>query len=785
MSVSLDVHDSVNSQEAKVPSSLGNSLLPPSEDVSMPAQYAGSEFETFKKPEPRHDKDSATRTSFLATVYTDAGQPKEARAEMSTLQDSNEGNRSTKSRPTPLQLYTSQSQPATYDPFDRKHSPLFSLSASPRNSFPPRRIKSATTPRFQMRDKQVLAPREKRRRMTDEQQSELYEAVSIIATSGPSTKFSKPANAITATADPKVAETAHSLTLWGYLLLELASQRNELVTREKTEQLVNFIKVPAHLEKVIIFGTLTCLDSFLYFFTILPLRFVYALYSLCRNARSEIHLPTSRKGDVIRGLIFVLVLALLLQMDTSRIYHNIRGQAAVKLYVMFNVLEIADKLFSALGQDILECLFSHETLDRHYEGRLSKYGRPALFCALAIIYIYFHSVVILYQIIALNVAVNSYSNALLTLLLSNQFSEIKSAVFKKFERENLFQVTCADVTERFQLTTMLFIIGMRNIVEVNNAGLVPRSWSGWNRWFGALFGPMFVFVGSEICVDWLKHAYIAKFNNIQPNVYKKFLDVLTYDYSENAFSGYMVTKRVGIPIFPLAVVLVRMLLQSYGMILSNQTPKVIQAAAATALMRPNNTDLAINHPGTSEAPFFILHFFNTGLTAFQSIPITWDTFFSYLLLTLVSVIAFLLLCAVKLILGLLLLEYSSKRCSKLARAYKKPPEPNSEHVAVNLTRASTNAGSNKSRSSVSHLRDSKKPPYTDNHAKDELDDDMDFVPGPLKGGQGLVEIPENLRQRLYEPEERAPPLKQRKSKMKDFRDLLDVHRFKMTSKQIW
>lgn len=48
-----------------------------------------------------------------------------------------------------------------------------------------------------------------------------------------------------------------------------------------------------------------------------------------------------------------------------------------------------------------------------------------------------------YQLVTLNVAINSYNNALLTLLLSNQFVEIKSAVFKKFEKEQLFQVTCA------------------------------------------------------------------------------------------------------------------------------------------------------------------------------------------------------------------------------------------------------------------------------------------------------------------------------------------------------
>jgi hypothetical protein len=48
-----------------------------------------------------------------------------------------------------------------------------------------------------------------------------------------------------------------------------------------------------------------------------------------------------------------------------------------------------------------------------------------------------------YQMIALNVAVNSYDHALLTLLVSNQFVEIKGSVFKKFEKDNLFQITCA------------------------------------------------------------------------------------------------------------------------------------------------------------------------------------------------------------------------------------------------------------------------------------------------------------------------------------------------------
>ncbi|CDO51790.1 similar to Saccharomyces cerevisiae YER140W EMP65 ER membrane protein of unknown function [Geotrichum candidum] len=540
---------------------------------------------------------------------------------------------------------------------------------------------------------------------------------------------------------------ASTMSLWKYLLVELQAQPGEVLSEERTESLVNFVNVPIHLEKVIIFGTLACLDSFLHFFTILPLRFLYALYMLIKNVcqtcgrtiarkrssgSTSNRLPMSRKADILKGFIFVLTIYLLLQLDTSKIYHSIRGQSAIKLYVMFSVLEISDKLLSALGQDILECLFSHKTLSRHYNDGAHKYYQPVLFAMLAVLYVFCHSLVILYQIITLNVAVNSYSNALLTLLLSNQFSEIKSAVFKKFERENLFQLTCADITERFQLTAMLFIIGMRNLVEVSNAGLVPRSWSGWNRWLGAMFGPMFVVIGSEICVDWLKHAYISKFNNIKSRVYDKFLDVLTFDYSENALSDYIMTKRMGLPVFPIASVFIRMLLQSYSIL-----------TAHAAEQQPVTIKL-------------------------ESVWFAADILFSAFLLILV----FIFLFVIKLILGLFLLQYSYYHRAQMA----------STEQTQQTTVAPTAASASKTPSSF----DTDLSGATTANSKEIDEDEADFVPGLLKGGQGVVEIPEHLRAKLYDLNyEKIPPLKPRKSKIRDYRDLLTINRFKMTAKQIW
>ena len=45
-----------------------------------------------------------------------------------------------------------------------------------------------------------------------------------------------------------------------------------------------------------------------------------------------------------------------------------------------------------------------------------------------------------WQATTLNVAINASNKALLTIMMSNNFVELKGSVFKKFDRSNLFQV---------------------------------------------------------------------------------------------------------------------------------------------------------------------------------------------------------------------------------------------------------------------------------------------------------------------------------------------------------
>lgn len=308
-------------------------------------------------------------------------------------------------------------------------------------------------------------------------------------------------------------------------------------------------------------------------------------------------------------------------------YHGIRGQAAIKLYVIYNVLEVCDRLFSALGQDIIECLFSPETLERKANGR-SKIITPFWMFLLALIYTVCHATAFFYQVITLNVAVNSYSNALLTLLMSNQFVEIKGTVFKKFEKENLFQLTCADVVERFQLWLMLLIIALRNIVELGGLSMgssssvfdtssapsssgpqnpnvttgattsrafsiLPDSFMVLPSWEGKLqlLSPFLLVLGSEMLVDWLKHAYITKFNATSPRVYSRYLDVLAKDYYANAFGPQNLVRRLGLPVIPLACLFIRAVLQTYHMFLATNvsTPTPLTSATSLAVDAANAT----------------------------------------------------------------------------------------------------------------------------------------------------------------------------------------------------
>lgn len=382
------------------------------------------------------------------------------------------------------------------------------------------------------------------------------------------------------------------MSLYRLLVLELDipgtnSTKGSSIADEESmtrafEQLLDMIKVPLNLEKFMVFGLLVCFNSFLTFFTLVPLKIGVVISSAvadyAKSFFTDFSIMTHRlhfiKRDLMTLALIVVTMILLSSpiLEISRLYHDIRGQAHIKLYVMFGVLEVADKLLSSTSQQIFTVMLGIPL------GNFSihNYLKLGVFSFFTLAFFALHSYVLIYQSVSLHVAANSYSNALLALLLSNQFAELKGSVFKKFEREGLFQLSMSDLTERFQLSIMLVVIALRNLSQLSSTelGLIPDSWKSMNKWLGAIFGPSVVVLGSEILVDWLKHCYVIKFNRIRPRVYNNFLYVLSCDFMEifslsskaytlHEISDYViVTRRIGLPVISLTICFLRLCLST-------------------------------------------------------------------------------------------------------------------------------------------------------------------------------------------------------------------------------
>uniref|UniRef100_A0A3Q1BGK3 Transmembrane anterior posterior transformation 1a n=1 Tax=Amphiprion ocellaris TaxID=80972 RepID=A0A3Q1BGK3_AMPOC len=301
----------------------------------------------------------------------------------------------------------------------------------------------------------------------------------------------------------------------GYFL-----EHNEAKYTERRERVYTCLRIPKELEKLMTFGFFLCLDAFLYVFTLLPLRVILALLRLftvpCCGLSGSRLLQPAQVCDVLKGFIMVLCYSMMSYVDYSMMYHLIRGQSVIKLYIIYNMLEVADRLFSSFGQDILDALYWTATEPK--EKKRAHIGViPHFF--MAVLYVFLHAILIMVQATTLNVAFNSHNKSLLTIMMSNNFVEIKGSVFKKFEKNNLFQMSNSDIKERFTNYILLLIVCLRNMEQF--------SWNPDHFW--VLFPDVLMVMASEIAVDVVKHAFITKFNDISADVYGEYRASLAFD----------------------------------------------------------------------------------------------------------------------------------------------------------------------------------------------------------------------------------------------------------------
>ena len=142
----------------------------------------------------------------------------------------------------------------------------------------------------------------------------------------------------------------------------------------------NVLLVFRELEKFMSYGFFHCLDSFLFVFTFLPLRVSWGLASvLARYPLKLLGIKQSGEwrnnrlfhpAEIIDLLKFIIIGSCCYAMsyvDTSMLYHLIKSQSIIKLYLMYNMFEVADRLFLAFGQDTIDALFWTATERRNKE----------------------------------------------------------------------------------------------------------------------------------------------------------------------------------------------------------------------------------------------------------------------------------------------------------------------------------------------------------------------------------------------------------------------------------
>eukprot|EP00268_Persea_americana_P054786 TRINITY_DN6311_c0_g1_i8.p1 TRINITY_DN6311_c0_g1~~TRINITY_DN6311_c0_g1_i8.p1 ORF type:complete len:616 (+),score=80.37 TRINITY_DN6311_c0_g1_i8:140-1987(+) len=273
--------------------------------------------------------------------------------------------------------------------------------------------------------------------------------------------------------------------------------------------------VPWRCELLINVGFFVCLDSFLSLLTIMPARILMTFWRFL-NVRQFQRPCAAELSDFGCFIVLASGVTLLQATDISLIYHIIRGQGTIKLYVVYNVLEIFDKLCQSFGGDVLQVLFNSAegVASCAPENMAFELMRFILDQTIAVVAFILHSFILLAQAITLSTCIVAHNNALLALLVSNNFAEIKSNVFKRVSKENIHSLAYYDTVERFHITAFVLFVLAQNILEAEGP------------WFGSFLNNALLVYVCEMLIDVIKHSFLAKFNEIKPVAYSEFLEDL-------------------------------------------------------------------------------------------------------------------------------------------------------------------------------------------------------------------------------------------------------------------
>ncbi|CAA2979658.1 POLLEN DEFECTIVE IN GUIDANCE 1 [Olea europaea subsp. europaea] len=172
---------------------------------------------------------------------------------------------------------------------------------------------------------------------------------------------------------------------------------------------------------------------------------------------------------------------------------------------------------------------------------------------------------LLAQAITLSTCIVAHNNALFCMLVSSNFAEIKSNVFKRYSKDNVHSLVYFDSVERFHISAFVLFVLAQNILEAEGpwfesslffyiCGLIIYLFSSY------IFRSALVVYVCEVMMDIIKHSFIAKFNNIKPIALSEFLE----DLCKQTLNMQMENGKKNLTFVPLAPAVIRVLRPVYA-----------------------------------------------------------------------------------------------------------------------------------------------------------------------------------------------------------------------------
>ena len=270
-----------------------------------------------------------------------------------------------------------------------------------------------------------------------------------------------------------------------------------------SSSLPDLARIPLKLERTLGYGVLLCIDTLLYEITLMPLSSLFATVRLLFGREISI----TQRIDLLRSsLLFFSVLIFNLYVDFSVLYHYLRAQSLLKLYFIFNMLEVVERLVRSWGSDLMDSLISSVS-SSDGDGGISLFSHWFV----TLVYTCVHAHLHFWRVLLVSVALVSADSSMFMIVITNNFSEIKT-VFKKYEVRSVYPLVTSDIVERLYLIVDVGLILFSLFTSPQKRRMPLGDILFWIAAMALL----------EIVTDWVKFLCISKFNQLPSSMFDDF-----------------------------------------------------------------------------------------------------------------------------------------------------------------------------------------------------------------------------------------------------------------------